>query len=733
MRTLRSRAAGARTRGAQGRHLPLLRPRRLHRPRRDAWTPRTCARCSSPTTRACAASSSASAARSRSSSATRSWRVFGAPVAHEDDPERAVRAALAIRDALAEEGELEVRIGITTGEALIALDARPEAGEGMASGDVVNTAARLQAAAPTGRRSSSTRRRIARRSARSSIERGRAGRGEGKGGAGAGLEGGAGASSRRRRARRRRARSSGASGSSTLLRETLRRGRRASSEPQLVTLVGVPGIGKSRLVFELFQTIETGAYGLVYWRQRPLAALRRGRDVLGARRRWSRRRRESSRRTTPRTAEAKLRAGGRRRVVDDAADADWVERHLRPLVGPRDRRRLAADRRGEAFAAWRRFFEALAEERPLVLVFEDLHWADDALLDFVDYLVEWARGVPLLVALHRAPRAARRAGRLGRRQGELVDDPALAALGGGDRDARVALARARRRCRAELAGRLLEHAAGNPLYAEEFARMLAERAVPEADLPETVQGIIAARLDTLPPEEKELLQDAAVLGQGRSGSARSARERRSARGAVCTRSSGRSSSAASGAVGRAARVEYAFRHALVRDVAYEQIPRAERAREAPRGRRVDRVARARRGPCGDCSRYHYLAALELARATGAGRRAPRRARACRPARDAGDRRSPSARSRRRRASTSGRSSSRPATRPAELLLRYGRALAVSGGRPRGAGARAAAEALLEAGDPRPPQRRSRPDGGVPVRGSPRRGLRPQRAGSSSSC
>ena len=82
--------------------------------------------------------------------------VFGAPVAHEDDPERAVRAALSIRDKLAEQGELEVRIGITTGEALVALGARPEAGEGMASGDVVNTAARLQSAAAPAR-SSSTR------------------------------------------------------------------------------------------------------------------------------------------------------------------------------------------------------------------------------------------------------------------------------------------------------------------------------------------------------------------------------------------------------------------------------------------------------------------------------------------------------------------------------------------------------------------------------------------------
>jgi len=73
--------------------------------------------------------------------------VFGAPAAHEDDPERAVRAALAIRDALSEDGRLKVRIAVTTGEALVTLEARPSEGEGMAAGDVVNTAARLQAAA----------------------------------------------------------------------------------------------------------------------------------------------------------------------------------------------------------------------------------------------------------------------------------------------------------------------------------------------------------------------------------------------------------------------------------------------------------------------------------------------------------------------------------------------------------------------------------------------------------
>src|SRR3954452_20928415 len=75
--------------------------------------------------------------------------LFGAPVARENDPERAIRAALSIRDWIAEEGKLEVRIAVNTGEALVNLAARPEAGEGMAAGDVVNTTARLQSAAPT--------------------------------------------------------------------------------------------------------------------------------------------------------------------------------------------------------------------------------------------------------------------------------------------------------------------------------------------------------------------------------------------------------------------------------------------------------------------------------------------------------------------------------------------------------------------------------------------------------
>ena len=355
--------------------------------------------------------------------------VFGAPVAHEDDPERAVRAALSIRDTLAEEGELEVRIGITTGEALVALGARPEAGEGMASGDVVNTAARLQAAAPTnGILVDETTFRATERA----IEYGEPAAIEAKGKA----EPIAVWEALKARARVSVERVGGAplvgrEQEVTLLRETLARVVR-EREPQLVTLVGVPGIGKSRLVYELFQTIETGDYGLVYWRHG--RSLPYGEGVtfwaLGEMVKAQAGILESD---GPSRRRQKLRQAVER-FVGDATDAAWVERRLRPLAGL-EADEAARDRRDEAFAAWRRYLEAIADERPLVLVFEDLHWADDALLDFVDYLVDWASGVPLLVALHGTPRAADTPGRLGRRQGELVDDPALAALGGRDRRA----------------------------------------------------------------------------------------------------------------------------------------------------------------------------------------------------------------------------------------------------------------------------------------------------------
>src|SRR5207247_7558992 len=174
---------------------------------------------------------------------------------------------------------------------------------------------------------------------------------------------------------------------------------------------------------------------------------------------------------------------------------------------------LTHDSRPDAFAAWRRFFEALAERGPLVLVFEDLHWADDQFLDFVDHLVDWAADVTLLVVGTARPELLeRRPGWGGGKANATTlslrplsdDETALllaASLGTPVLDAATQTA-------------LLERAGGNPLYAEQYARLLTEHPdSTDVSVPETIHGIIAARLDGLAAEEKSLLHNAAVHGK----------------------------------------------------------------------------------------------------------------------------------------------------------------------------------------------------------------------------
>ncbi len=444
--------------------------------------------------------------------------VFGAPTAHEDDPERAVRAALAVRDAVEELNEgnpaldLHVRIAVNTGEAVVALDARVTEGEGMVAGDVVNTAARLQSAAPvdgilvgettyraTERSSSIATANPWRRRGRPS--RSPCGKRSAREPATASTSSSAGAQS-----------SSGAARSSTFSSDALGRVERERTL-QLLTLVGVPGIGKSRLVWELARTVDEDAERIVFWRQGRSLPYGEG-IAFWAWPRWSRHRLASSRRTRPRS----LRGSFWRRVADfvtDPTEANWVETHLRRLVGVAVEDDGGGDRRDEAFAAWRRFFEALAERRPTVLVFEDLHWADDNLLDFVDYLVDWATDSPLLVIGTARPEL------LERRPGWGGGKPNAATVSlsplSEEETARLLSSLLEKTVMpAEIQAPLLARAGGNPLYAEEYARMVSERGVAvseETPLPETVQGIVAARLDALSPEEKTLVQDAAVIGQ----------------------------------------------------------------------------------------------------------------------------------------------------------------------------------------------------------------------------
>ncbi len=526
--------------------------------------------------------------------------VFGAPIAHEDDAERAVRAALAIRDWILEEQvELQLRTGVNTGQALVSLGSRPEEGEGMVAGDVVNTAARLQSHAPvngilvgetTWR---STREAIDYRPAPPVQAKGKAEPVtawealEARGRVGVDI------STRVRTplvGRRRELDS---------LLDAFERALSARSV-QLVTLVGEPGIGKSRLVYELFDAVERHPE-LVFWRQG--RSLPYGEGVSF----WALGEMVKAHTGILETDSEEEADGKLREIVRATVPADeveWTITHLRLLAGIEDTGGRS-DNQEEAFAAWRGFLEGLADQRPLVLVFEDLHWADDGLLDFVDHLVDWAARVPMLVVATARPELlARRSEWGGGKTNALT--LSLAPLSGDETAELVHALLERAAISADLQATLLERAGGNPLYAEEFVRLLDERTDGTA-LPETVQGIIAARLDVLERDEKELLQDAAVLGRvfWVGGLARERNEAEAALHRLERREfvqRERRSTVAN-------ETEYAFRHALVREVAYEQIPRAQR------GDKHRRVADwletlGRSEDFAELLAHHYIAVLE---------------------------------------------------------------------------------------------------------------------------
>jgi class 3 adenylate cyclase/tetratricopeptide (TPR) repeat protein len=539
--------------------------------------------------------------------------LFGAPAAHEDDPERAVRAALAIRDWIREaHDELQVRIAVNTGEALISLGARPESGEGMASGDVVNTTARLQAAAPVnGILVGET----TYRATRHTIDYRQREPVEAKGKAERipvweALE----AHSRLGVDLLRQVRSPlvGRERERMWLRETLDRVK-AERSSQLVTLVGVPGIGKSRLVYELMDAVEQSGVlthwrqgrslpygeGVTYWALSEMVKAQAG--VLET--------------DSPAEAERKLGAAVGN-LIAESTEAEWLASQLRPLAGISPETELTSDReQSESFTAWRRFLEAMAERRPLVLVFEDIHWADDGLLDFIDYLVDWATGVPILVVCTARPELLER--RPGWGGGKLnAATLSLSPLSDDETARLLAALLDQPLLDADVQRRLLARAGGNPLYAEQYAQMHAERGeAGELAVPESVQGIIAARLDLLPPEEKHLLQDASVLGKVfwlgglADGPARPDAEQHlhalERKGFV---QSARQSSVADEA-------EYAFRHVLVRDVAYGQIPRATRAGKHRRAAEwIEALGRP--DDHAEMLAHHYTSALELAGAAG---------------------------------------------------------------------------------------------------------------------
>jgi class 3 adenylate cyclase/tetratricopeptide (TPR) repeat protein len=547
--------------------------------------------------------------------------LFGAPVAHEDDPERAVRAALAIREFADEDG-IELRIGVGTGEALITLDARPDQGETMATGDVVNTAARLQAAASVNgilvseKTYEATKAAIEYEQAEPVVAKGKAKR--------VPVWSARGARSRITLDRLHGSALVGRARELDQVVDALARAR-AERQPQLVTVVGVPGIGKSRLVYEFSQAVDRDPE-LISWRQGRCLPYGDGVTfwALGEIVKAQSGILEGD---TVEAADAKL---------NEATGDEWVRSHLRPLVG------LTADGEGEgkgreeAFTAWRRFLEGMAAERPLVLVFEDLHWADENLLDFIDHLIDWASGVSLLVVCTARPELLeRRPGWGGGKTNALTIS--LSPLSDDDTARLIAGLLEQAVIPAETQAALLARAGGNPLYAEQYVRMLQERVGDELPLPETVQGIIAARLDGLEPEQKALVQDAAAVGKVfwlEAVCAITGLESRAAETSLHALER-------KGFVRReretsiAGDTEYAFLHVLVREVAYGQIPRAARAEKhrlaaewiETLGRPEDHA---------EMLVYHYGEALSLARAAGVEVESFRE-RARHALRDAGDR------------------------------------------------------------------------------------------------
>jgi predicted ATPase/class 3 adenylate cyclase len=553
--------------------------------------------------------------------------LFGAPVAHEDDAERAVRAALAVREWVCRQPDLHVRMAVNTGEALVVVGARAAQGEHVAAGDVLNTAARLQAVAPVdgilvGEETyRATERVIEYRELEPVTVKGKAeslpiwlARGllvaeEAEATPFVGRD-----------------------DELALLRQTYARTIREAAV-QLVTVTGEPGIGKTRLLSEFHGFLEEQREGVVWRRGRCLPY---GEGItfwaLG----------EIVKEETgileshgPQMAAAKLETAVER-VVTEPSEREWFKARLAPLVGAQVASAAETAERAESFTAWRRFLEAIAAERMLVLVFEDLHWGDDALLEFVEHLGEWSTGVPLLLVCAARPELyERRPGWGGGKRNSTTIS--LSPLSGEETGRLISALLSQAVLPAGTQAVLLEHSGGNPLYAEEFVRMLSDHGIlvrrgrrmeiiAEADIPvpESVQALIAARLDTLAADRKALLHDAAVIGKvfwaGAVASIGGVDEDAVRKGlhelvAKELVRPARMSSVES-------QDEFSFWHALVRDVAYQQIPRGARAtKHQSAALWIERIAADRVADHAEILAHHYERALDLARAVGAGEEA----------------------------------------------------------------------------------------------------------------
>jgi class 3 adenylate cyclase/tetratricopeptide (TPR) repeat protein len=442
--------------------------------------------------------------------------VWGTPVAQEDDAERAVRAALDLVAAVPVlDRALQARAGVLTGEAAVTLGAE---GQGMVAGDLVNTAARIQAAAEPGAVLAGD---ATKRASEAAVAYEDAGEHELKGKADAmrlwqalrvvANRGGD------RRARSLEAPFVGRDRELRLAKELFHASaddRRAT----LLTVVGVAGIGKSRLAWELEKHLD-GLADQVWWHRGRCLAYGEG-VAFWALAEMVRMRARIADDDPETEAVAKLAAAVEQHVPD-LGEREWVEPLLRHLLGLGERPQVE---RSDLFSAWRLFFERMSDTAPVALVFEDIHWADTAMLDFVEHLLEWSRARPIFVLALTRPELLDRRGDFGAHSRSSTT-LALEPLGAEAMDA--LLEGLVPGLPDEVRVQIRERADGIPLYAVETVRMLLDRGVLERegdtlrvagpldslDVPETLHALIAARLDSLDEGERKVIQHAAILGK----------------------------------------------------------------------------------------------------------------------------------------------------------------------------------------------------------------------------
>ncbi|MFI5254270.1 MAG: AAA family ATPase [Candidatus Limnocylindrales bacterium] len=506
--------------------------------------------------------------------------VWGAPTAHEDDAERAVRAALELVKAVQALGPtVEARAGVLTGEAAVTLGAT---NQGMVAGDLVNTASRLQSVAAPGTVLVGE---ATQRAASRAIAFEEAGAQNLKGKT---------APVPAWRALRVVAEVGGRNRSETLeapfvgrddeLRQLkdLFHATSRDRRTRLVSIIGPAGIGKSRLAWEFLKYID-GLVETVWWHDGRSPAYGEGISfwALGEMVRERCRLLETDDEATTRTKVAATLD----EHVPDPDERRWIEPALLALLGI-ESATIGSD---QLFGAWRTFFERLAATAPVIMVFEDFHFADAGLIDFVDHLLEWVRTVPIyVVTLSRPELLEKRADwGAGKRNFtsvylEPLSEPAMREL----------LAGLVPGLPASAVTAIVSRADGIPLYAVETIRMLlaegrlsleGDRYVPTGDLttlavPETLTALVASRLDALDPVERALISDAAVLGQSFTPAALSAvsgtaeadlepRLRLLAHRELLTLETDPRSPE---------RGQYAFVQALIREVAYNTLARSDR-------------------------------------------------------------------------------------------------------------------------------------------------------------